>query len=471
MDKKLKRVLVWSSVISVSCIIFLYSISYVFPIPVQKVESLEDIQNTDNNVINVNFEENLRNNHIKFNKLSFNIHSESEFYMYELNGQMHLKPFIWRNINVGSKSVDRYDFAPIKVDGTELIAYMQLEALEAVSFFVYNNVTETLTEYFISGKVGRIFTDLKNPYFFFDNRAGPEMYKKLYILEDHQIQFISAFDEHDDLKYQWERKPNSGCFYYSPITYTILDAVTERLFIAYSGETFFVFNSFDNKLISKKLFKNKFKQLTPKNQIFTDSEATYYFAIEENSSEEYSKTLNIELEEFLNYPIKANSEFDEMNNNDIGLYFYGTQHSTHFELIMLNIRDRWNYTYEEVRRYKFDIPGSLIEGRRLNDSVYSVKTDSGSFILPDLALFRSMRKENPCMAAIESYPYEIIFGGDNFIFRNIMGNYQRKPATIINFLEFIFLNPFILLLVCLILLVSLNSYIAKKRNSAKNSSE
>lgn len=424
MDKKLKKVLVWSSVISVVCVIFLYSISYVFPIPAIEIKEWlpepKEQTNTNSyldritNLISA-FEHRLIESHISYTKYR-NDNYMPQFFIYEINNKIYLKPFLihteHNNENISNKIISD----AIQVDGDELVSVLTANDNYSASFFVYNKQANVVTEHFLSGKTGRIFKLDGEPTFVQKCDNEISLYNCLVIMDKNKLIYLSLYNNIEKYFYWKTQKKPTGFFYLNHKINGYEQGFEEHTFVAHDGMTFYIFD-YKGELVSKKSFPMALTQVAPKSLIFVDDYKTYVAKIVDKRESLEDKNISIEVEQILNFKINLDEKLSNINTNKNILYF-GHQKSNYYDLGTLTILYRSDSSIE-IDYYRFNMPGELKECSLKNYIKY-FKTELGIYTIPQLYRIDEIINTSDHYYNIDQYPFEIIYGGGHFAIRKIL---------------------------------------------------
>lgn len=450
MDKKLKKVLVWSSVISVVCVIFLYSISYVFPIPAITIPYYKSKMDERINVsplaefydLHKEFVKSLENKRILFSRYLQNKHtfywSDPEIYTFSIDSQTYMKPLFYNSLK-DRDFLSKSDFNAIKVDGNKLVAFFESSEINNIRFFIYNEANHNLTEYFINGKIGRKYFFNSDPSFIFDFEINSEIIKKLFVLDEKKILFI-ADTENEDYTYSWNIRSRPSGFQYIHDYDDVFTSSGLANFIAYNGDTFYIFNSFESKFISKQRLSEELEQLIPDSQVYRDSENTYLLTVNHHWHDETIINVDINLNRILKHSISPIPILEKINTNNVIHYFFGKQNKNYFNLEMYYLYNFKNKNIHEIHKYKFIIPGTVSSCERIDDSIYLFDTDIGRYILPETKPSTSILADK-YLTNLDLYPYETIFGEDNFAIKNIshtIFEYHGRSYNLLTLIKAIF---------------------------------
>lgn len=427
MDKKLKKVLIWSSVISVVCVIFLYSISYVFPIPAIEIKEWLPVTEEQTNTISdldkkINlisaFEHSLIESHISYTKYR-NDNYMPQFFIYEINNKIYLKPFLihteHNNENISNKIISD----AIQVDGDELVSVLTANDNYSASFFVYNKQANVVTEHFLSGKTGRIFKLDGEPTFVQKCDNEISLYNCLVIMDKNKLIYLSLYNNIEKYFYWKTQKKPTGFFYLNYKINGYEKGFEEHTFVAHDGMTFYLFD-YIGELISKNTFPNILTQIVANSQLYIDNKNTYIIKMIDARKSIEEKNISIEVKQILKFNILLDTKLNKINTCEDIIYF-GYQKSNNYELGMLILQNIRDHNIEEVEYYKFVIPGQLLECDTKNNIEY-FRSDIGIYTIPQWQRIDEIINTTTKCYNLDQYPFDIIYGESHFAIRKILHN-------------------------------------------------
>lgn len=409
MRKKLRKTLIWTSIIAIAATIFIYSISYIFPLPALKVVSIEKGNNsvyTDSRFQYAcsSFEKNLINKQIEYRKFK----SKGKFdnfcsFNYRINGRYYLKMFNVDGFKKEGHDKLVYNIMPYEVENGEIVKIFNDSKVAISSLFIYNDKKSTLTEYYINGKKGRVYKLARNPVFVYLD-AGPFAFfdYNFVALDADKIIFIRPHKQ-DDSIFPWKSTDNRSAFYFKPTNFWSYS----YLFVAYNGGTFYIFDE-DHKFNNKQSFPFLLKQTQPASQIFSNSEETFLVNLIEQESNK--KFFEIKLNRILDYSIENSiiiNRYRNYINDDI---FFGKQSNNYFALKSLKIHGEERLNIDEIDLINYRVPGEIL--CYLSEGLFL--TSEGVYILPEYLTNNRIKTETRKIN-INAIPYQNLYGGQSHL--------------------------------------------------------
>lgn len=359
-----------------------------------------------------------------------------EIYTFKLDGHTYYKLLDYMCLYEDKSFLLKKDFNAIKINGDRIVGFWDLPNPDKRNIFVYNESDNLLIEHKSNGMQGMILKLSPDPVFSFYLNYLNELSEYLAVLEKDRILFISTkTSKYTTIKWEVKTKPSFFIFSPSFSRYSLDYSLINTMFVAYNGKDFYVFDARKSTFIKQINFKTGLEQIVPNNPIYADAYYTYIFSIILDEDYPNTKDISMNITKFLDFPIKTNPILANINSNNANQFFFGDQKTNYFNLYMLDLY------INAINFYSFVIPGTISSCKRVDNTIFTFKTDKGLFVLPEIEQNTLLSLKKYKLANLKDYPYKNIFGEDNFAIKNIshiIFDYHGGPYNLSTLIKAIF---------------------------------
>lgn len=414
----LRKVMIWTFVVSIVTMLVVYMYSYVFPYPLKPAEleryfshyeDFDYISSTTPRILRKGntiwadgrFVDNIKKWEIQGEIISINQtrRTDNSFVIIFRNNDKYFARIFTYYLN-GIKN-------EFEIMGDTYIS--SINRKEGVSFFVLDNNSNALYEYFTTGKVGRVIKLSKNAKAY---GVYPGYQDGLLIIEENELIYLYN-DQILKKPYRLFGKPFIISY---PYGYGSLD----NYIIIYNGKQFDLYWANDLDYISTVELPNKFSQVYDYSMFLNSSDGTYvaYVNVGENDKK------RVIIKKILDEPVDPlRIDINHINLSNILVFTQYENGKTNLKLIQYCFEgynsSSWRH---QVIENKFHFDGDVEQIFTFGFRSYYIKTnDSSIYLIPEI-----LGMEDNRYALINTIPYKRLDRKINwFLDRLSMNIYQR----------------------------------------------